>query len=125
MSSHSPAPVAVFHALAHDVRAAVVERLSHGPATVSELAEPHPIALPTFHRHLGVLEEAGVIRSEKRGRVRTCHLEADALAHAEAWLHDQRHVWDRRLDQLDSLLTTMGTAQAAPHPDPSKKTEAS
>ena len=69
-----------------------------------------------------MLEDAGVIRSEKRGRVRTCHLVPAALERAEDWLHAQRHVWDRRLDQLDSLLTTMNAAQAAPDPD---KTEAS
>lgn len=100
-----PHPVeTIFHALGHGTRRAVVARLGLGPATVSELAAPFDLSLPTFCQHLAVLEAAGLVRSHKRGRVRTCELVPDVLATAESWLHAQRHLWERRLDQLDHHL---------------------
>ena len=81
-----------FAALSDPTRRAVLERLGRGPASVTELAAPHDIALPTFMRHLGVLEKAGLVRSIKKGRVRTCHLEAAPLLEAQGWLGWQRQV---------------------------------
>jgi len=97
----------VFHALADPTRRAVVERLCRGPASVSELAEPFHMALPSFSQHLDVLEKCGLVRSRKAGRVRTCRLASWPLAAAENWIEKQRAHWERRLDQLDSYLTNL------------------
>lgn len=83
-----------FSALSDPTRRAVVERLAAGPATVSDLAAPHDIALPTFMRHLRVLEDAGLVRSVKRGRVRTCQLESAPLIALHGWLEWQRTISD-------------------------------
>ena len=104
MTKHDPGLDAFFHAMADPTRRAVVERLTLGPATVSDLAAPHGIALPTFLKHLRVLEDSGLVRSEKKGRVRTCHIEAEPLAAAEHWLSRQRRIWESRLDRLDALV---------------------
>lgn len=98
---------AVFHALAHPSRRAVVARLGRGPAAVGELARPFDMALPTFCQHLHVLERAGIVRSRKHGRVRTYELAPARLAEAESWLAEQRKHWEVRLDQLDALLLTL------------------
>jgi len=92
-----------FAALSDPTRRAVIERLAEGPATVSDLARPHDMALPSFLKHLRVLEEGGLIASEKKGRVRTVHIEAAPLAEAEDWLNRQRRTWEGRLDRLDAL----------------------
>ena len=92
-----------FGALSDPTRRAVIERLADGPAPVSDLHAPHDIALPTFLKHLKVLEQAGLVRSEKKGRVRTVHIEAAPLARAETWLKLQRHAWETRLDRLGAL----------------------
>ena len=92
-----------FGALADPTRRAVIERLTSGPAPVSELHAPHDMALPTFLKHLKKLEAAGLVRSEKAGRVRTVHIEAAPLAAAEDWLGRQRRVWEGRLDRLTEL----------------------
>jgi DNA-binding transcriptional ArsR family regulator len=97
----------VFHALAHPARVRVVERLGRGPASVSELAGPAQMSLPAFMQHLRVLEQAGVVRSDKAGRVRTYHLELAPLAEASGWLAEQRSLWERRLDQLDAYVRSM------------------
>lgn len=97
----------VFHALADPTRLAVVERLARGPASVSELARPFPMALPSFVQHLRVLEESGLVLSTKTGRVRTCRLAPRALGSAEQWLARQRKRWEQRLDQLDAYLHTL------------------
>lgn len=96
----------VFHALADPTRRAVVERLSRGPASTSDLARPFAMALPTFTQHMGVLERSGLVSSQKQGRVRTYRLAAARLGTAETWLGAQRSLWERRLDQLDTFLTT-------------------
>ncbi|MGE0752256.1 MAG: ArsR/SmtB family transcription factor [Variibacter sp.] len=94
-----------FHALADPTRRAVLEGLGRrGPTSVSELAKPFEMALPTFLAHLKVLEEGGLIRTHKRGRVRTCELAPQALNEAERWLERQRDFWTKRLDQLDAYL---------------------
>ncbi|QFT58909.1 Transcriptional repressor SdpR [Sulfitobacter sp. THAF37] len=97
----------VFATLSDATRRAVVERLAGGPASVSELAEPHDMALPTFMRHLKVLEDAGLVRSVKKGRVRTCHIEAAPLMEVQGWLAWQRQVWETRLDRLDALALSL------------------
>lgn len=94
----------VFQALADPTRRAVVERLIRGPASVSELAGPLPMSLPAVVQHLQVLEAAGLVRSEKVGRVRTCRIEPQALRSAEAWIAAQRTTWESRLDRLGDLL---------------------
>ena len=98
---------AFFSALSDPTRRAVVERLTAGPAPVSELHAPHDIALPTFLRHLKVLEDSGLVRSEKKGRVRTVHIEAAPLAEAETWLRHQRRLWDGRIDRLQALAEAL------------------
>jgi DNA-binding transcriptional ArsR family regulator len=93
-----------FHALGDATRFAVVERLLQGPASVSELAAPHPMALPPFMKHLRVLENAGLIESEKQGRVRTCSIRADAFDQMNSWFHDRRRLWGTRFDRLEAQL---------------------
>lgn len=94
----------VFAALSDPTRRAVLERLTETPAPVSDLHGSHDMALPTFLRHLKVLEQAGLVRSHKTGRVRMVHLEAARLAEAESWLNRLGKVWNRRLDQLDAMV---------------------
>ncbi|MBE7491559.1 MAG: helix-turn-helix transcriptional regulator [Planctomycetes bacterium] len=94
----------VFRALADPTRRRVLERLGRSPASVSELAAPFTMALPSFVQHLTILEQCGLVKSRKQGRVRTYELEPAALKPAEHWLARQRAVWERRLDQLDALL---------------------
>lgn len=98
---------AFFAALADPTRRAVIERLTQGPAPVSELHGTHDMALPSFLKHLGKLEAAGLVRTQKTGRVRTVHLEAAPLAAAEHWLHRQRRLWEGRLDRLSALAEAM------------------
>src|ERR1700752_1405934 len=94
----------IFHALADPRGRLIVERLSRGPASVSELAEPLPMSLPAVVQHLQVLEASGLIRSEKFGRVRTCRIEPETLSQAEQWINARRTLWARRLDRLDEYL---------------------
>ncbi len=97
----------MFHALADPARRAMIERLSLGPAAVSELARPLPMSLPSAMQHLGVLEEAGLVRSRKVGRVRTCAIEPDALRTASGWIEARQVEWEQRLDRLGDYLQTM------------------
>src|SRR5579862_5885109 len=97
----------LFHALADPTRRAMVERLSRGPAPVSELARPLPMSLPAAMQHLAVLEAAGLVRSEKVGRVRRCAIEPRSLSQAEQWINARRAEWERRLDRLDEYLKTL------------------
>ncbi|EPG67187.1 ArsR/SmtB family transcription factor [Leptospira wolffii] len=94
----------LFHALGDPTRRSILERLSLGPATVGELAEPFSMALPSFMQHLGVLEESSLVSSVKSGRVRTYSLTHSTLDLGEEWFVKQRTVWERRLGQLDSYL---------------------
>lgn len=96
--------VPVFQALSDATRLAVVERLSIGPASVSELARPFDMALPSFMQHLGVLERAGIVTSHKSGRTRVFQLVPGALRPAATWLANTTSHWERRLDQLDQML---------------------
>jgi DNA-binding transcriptional ArsR family regulator len=97
----------LFHALADPARRAMVEQLSRGPAAVSDLARPLPMSLPSAMQHLGVLEAAGLVRSKKVGRVRTCAIESSALSQAEQWINARRIEWDHRLDRLGAYLKTL------------------
>jgi DNA-binding transcriptional ArsR family regulator len=94
----------VFLALADSTRRAVVDRLARGPMQTTILAAGFDMALPSFTQHLGILEKSGLVRSEKKGRVRTYYLETKQLRKAEDWLAKRRAMWERRLDQLDSYL---------------------
>src|ERR1700759_3429884 len=87
----------LFHALADPARRAIVERLSRGPAPGSELARPLPMSLPSGMQHLGALAAAGLVRSQKIGRVRTCAIETQALSQAEQWINARRSEWETRL----------------------------
>jgi DNA-binding transcriptional ArsR family regulator len=95
----------VFQALGDATRRAMLERLTAGPMSVSLLAEPFQMTLAAVVQHLQVLEEAGLVKTEKTGRVRSCRVEAAGLRAAEQWLRDRRPEWDRKLDILDELLT--------------------
>lgn len=97
----------LFHALADPARRTMVERLSRGPAPVSELARPLPMSLPAAMQHLGVLEAAGIVRSEKVGRVRTCAIDPQVLSQAEQWISARRTEWQHRLDRLGEYLKTL------------------
>jgi DNA-binding transcriptional ArsR family regulator len=102
----------VFRALSDGTRLAVVERLSIGPASATELARPFEMALPSFMQHLAVLESAGVVTSHKSGRTRMYQLAPGRLGAASEWLSTYRNHWERRLDQLDNLLTTTSSTSA-------------
>lgn len=104
MFSPRPALDDAFKALADPTRRAVVQALGRGPASVSELARPFEMALPSFLQHLKVLEDCGLVATSKTGRVRTCTLRPEPLAEAEQWLEQQRSLWTKRLDQLDRLV---------------------
>jgi DNA-binding transcriptional ArsR family regulator len=101
----------VFQALADPSRRSIIDRLSRGPASVSELAAPLAMSLPAVMQHLAVLEAGGLVHTEKVGRVRSCTLEPDVLSAAEQWIHDRRTVWVKRLDRLDTFLDTASDQQ--------------
>lgn len=102
---HDPAQLdRMFQALADPARRHMVERLSRGPASVSQLAEPLAMSLSAVVQHLNVLEVSGLIRTEKLGRVRTCQIEPNALRTAEHWINERRLAWERRLDRLGDFL---------------------
>ena len=94
----------VFHALSNPTRRKVLEQLSVGPATVSELAEPFDMQLPSFVQHLSVLERSRLVRSQKRGRVRTYEIAPARLKVAEDWLTARRQMWEDRLDRFDEYV---------------------
>jgi len=104
MLNYSPSLDVAFRALSDPTRRSILERLSRGPASVSELAEPHAMSLPSVHQHLQVLEEAGLMVSEKKGRVRRCRVEPQGLRAVESWVLSRRALWDRRLDALSAHL---------------------
>ncbi len=93
-----------FHALADASRRGMVDRLSRGPLSVSELAEPLDMALPSVLKHLAVLEAGGLVRSEKTGRVRTYRIDTAALARVEQWVTQRRSSWNERFDRLERML---------------------
>jgi DNA-binding transcriptional ArsR family regulator len=100
----------MFQALADPARRGMVERLTRGPASVSELAEPLDMTLSAVVQHLAVLEASGLVRTAKIGRVRTCQIEPSALRTAEQWIAERRTLWERRFDRLGAYLAEQ------PHP---------
>jgi DNA-binding transcriptional ArsR family regulator len=98
-----------FQALADPARRAMVDRLSRGPASVSELARPFAMSLPAVMQHLALLEKSGLVRSRKSGRVRTCEINSAALGRAEQWISQRRTEWEQRLDRLGRYLETLKT----------------
>lgn len=103
-TTSTPSLDLMFQALADPTRRMMVERLSRGPASVSELAKPFAMSLPAVVQHLQVLEQSGLVHSEKVGRVRTCTIDSGALSQAEKWINDRRIAWERRLDRLGEFL---------------------
>jgi DNA-binding transcriptional ArsR family regulator len=94
----------IFHALGDPTRRGILEKLSAGPISVSQLAEPLHITLAAVVQHLQILEDSGLVQTEKVGRVRTCSIEPAGLSAAEQWIKDRRSMWERRLDRLGDLL---------------------
>jgi DNA-binding transcriptional ArsR family regulator len=93
-----------FAALADPARRAILDRLAQGPASVSELAKPLPMSLPAAMLHLKVLEDCGLVKSQKVGRVRTCRIDPKMLSEAEIWVSERRQMWERNLDRLKDFL---------------------
>ena len=107
MLHDSPQLDRAFQALSDPVRRRILARLSRGPASVSELAEPFSISLPAVMQHLKALEDSGLVWSEKKGRVRTVRLEPKALSAAESWIAERRAEWEARLDRFENYLQTL------------------
>jgi DNA-binding transcriptional ArsR family regulator len=107
MAKHDPTLDLLFHALSDPSRRMMLARLARGPAPVSELAGPTGLKLPTVMRHLSVLEEAGLVATQKDGRVRSCALQPEALSPMRDWLEEQRAIWEARLDRLDDYVTKL------------------
>jgi len=105
MAQYSAQLDGVFTALSDPTRRAVIGRLGRGPATVGELARDVPMTLPSFMKHLRVLEQHGLIRTRKSGRVRSCELARERLALVDGWLAEQRAVWEGRTDRLERLVS--------------------
>jgi DNA-binding transcriptional ArsR family regulator len=95
---------AVFLALADPTRRAVIARLGQGPASVSELATPFDMGLPSFMKHIRLLESSGMIRTKKAGRTRTCVIDGPGLSNAEGWLAEQRRIWEAQADRLEAFV---------------------
>ena len=104
MGKHQERLDDLFQALADPTRRAVLAQLGKGPASISELAKPFDMALPSFMKHIHFLEESGWILTRKKGRVRTCVIEKKAFTVADAWLSEQRALWEARFDRFDALL---------------------
>ena len=107
MAYHSTDLDHLFQSLADPTRRAILARLAHGPASVTELAAPFAMALPSFMAHLRKLEDGGLIDTAKAGRVRTCTLRTGALAPARDWMEEQRLLWEGRFDRLETYLASM------------------
>lgn len=96
-----------FQALADPARRSMLARLSRGPASVSELAKPLPMSLPAVLQHLKALEDSGLVRTEKKGRIRTARMQGNAIAEAEQWLNDRRTEWEAQADRLENFLASL------------------
>jgi DNA-binding transcriptional ArsR family regulator len=119
MLQYQPEPLDLaFQALSDPGRRAMVERLSFGPASVSELARPLPMTLSAVVQHLKILEEAGLVKSQKVGRVRTCTLDISAMTKVERWIAERKRFWSQQYDQLEAYL-----AQTAPNQTPPEEND--
>lgn len=107
MAKHETDLSLIFHALSDPTRRAMLTRLAEGPLTVTELAAPTGLKLPTVMRHLSVLEEAGLVVTAKDGRIRTCAIVPSAFNPVRAWLDEQRKIWEARLDRLEAFVATL------------------
>jgi DNA-binding transcriptional ArsR family regulator len=107
MTNQQPELDALFTSLADPTRRAILARLAHGPAAVSDLFGPFDMALPSFLQHLRKLEDGGLIETTKTGRVRTCTLKTGALTPARNWMTEQRLLWEARTDRLEDYLATL------------------
>ena len=107
MEQYSAQLDSIFQALADPTRRAVLGRLGKGPASISDLARPFDMALPSFMKHIHFLEDSGLIRTRKEGRVRTCVIKKRAFAAAETWLSAQRAIWEARTDRLEQFVTAV------------------
>ena len=107
MLNDSPQLDRAFQALSDPIRRGMLARLSHGPASVSELAKPLSISLPAVLQHLKAMEESGLVRSEKKGRVRTVCMDTKTLAFAESWIAERRSEWEAQLDRLETYLSIL------------------
>ncbi|WP_455854331.1 ArsR/SmtB family transcription factor [Ensifer canadensis] len=104
MEQYSSPLDGIFQALADPTRRSVLARLGRGPASISDLAKPFDMALPSFMKHIHFLEGSGLIRTEKQGRVRTCTIEKSRFAAIEAWMSAQRALWEDRTDRLEQFV---------------------
>jgi DNA-binding transcriptional ArsR family regulator len=104
MPTPNPQIDCLFHALGDPTRRAILDRLTHGPMSVSGLAEPLGVTLTAVAQHLQIMQEAGLVHTEKLGRVRTCRIETAGFRLLEQWIRDHRTVWERKLDRLGDLL---------------------
>lgn len=109
MLNDTPRLDRAFQALSDPIRRRLLARLSRGPASVSELAKPFSISLPAVMQHLKALEDSGLVKSEKKGRVRTVQLETKALTAAERWIADRRAEWEAQLNRFEKYLSTLKT----------------
>ena len=109
MLNDSPQLDRAFQALSDPVRRGMLSRLSRGPASVTELAEPFSISLPAVLQHLKTLEDSGLVQSEKKGRVRTVRLEPKTLSTAESWIAERRTEWEAQLDRFENYVRTLKT----------------
>ncbi len=107
MAKNYPQLDLLFHALSDPTRRMMLNRLAKGPAPVSELAGPSGFKLPTILRHLSVLEDAGLVATQKDGRVRSCAFQPAAIRPMTDWLEEQRKLWEGRLDRLDDYVTKL------------------
>jgi len=112
MDYHSESLTGIFQALADPTRRAVLGRLGHGPASISDLAKPFDMALPSFMKHIRLLEESGLINTHKQGRIRTCTIERKSFAMVEDWLSTQRALWEGRTDRLEHFVITREKEQS-------------
>ncbi|AJD41231.1 winged helix-turn-helix transcriptional regulator [Rhizobium sp. SEMIA 4085] len=99
-----------FHALSDATRRGILDRLSQGPASVSELAKPYHSSLAAIHQHVQVLEASGLVVTEKRGRTRECRISSEAVQRVENWLSERRQHWESRFDRLGKLLESSDSA---------------
>ena len=107
MLSQNPSLDLLFAAMADPTRRQILDRLTHGPATVKQLAAPFSMSLPAIVQHVSVLESSGLITSQKVGRVRTCQIEPAAMRSAERWINERRSLWERRFDRLGTYLAEL------------------